>query len=191
VNAEGGLPRAVLDTNVIYSRVLHDLIGRIANDGFLEVVWSEELLAEAKKVLIENKPVEEAVAERWVNYMRAAFPDGEVDIAALQDGLDLSHFTKDPADEHVCALALAANAAYLFTFDDGFYSPALSEYSISVESPDEFLTSTLAENPRAIGRLVEAQADDWGGRQVDDLLDALERAKVPNFVARAREELVD
>jgi hypothetical protein len=54
------IPRLVIDTNVIYSRVLHELIGRLAREArVFDVVWSDELLAEAKRVLIANKPVDE------------------------------------------------------------------------------------------------------------------------------------
>lgn len=49
-------PRAVIDADIIYSRVLHDLMGRVADDlGLPDLVWSQELLAEAKQALIERK----------------------------------------------------------------------------------------------------------------------------------------
>jgi hypothetical protein len=39
-------PRAVLDVDIIYSRVLHDLMGRIARRlRLLDLVWIEDLLA--------------------------------------------------------------------------------------------------------------------------------------------------
>jgi hypothetical protein len=38
-------PKAVLDTNVVFSRVLHELFGRAATTGeLLELIWSEELV---------------------------------------------------------------------------------------------------------------------------------------------------
>jgi hypothetical protein len=44
------LPRAVLDTDVIYSRVLHELIGRLAyQERLLTLIWSDELLNEASE----------------------------------------------------------------------------------------------------------------------------------------------
>ena len=49
--------RAVLDANVIFSRVLHELIGRLAREARLfDLIWSEALLAEAKRALIDAKP---------------------------------------------------------------------------------------------------------------------------------------
>ena len=36
-------PRAVLDAAIIYSRVLHELMGRVADDlRLFDLVWSEE-----------------------------------------------------------------------------------------------------------------------------------------------------
>jgi hypothetical protein len=38
-------PHAVLDTDIIYSRVLHELMGRLARRlRLLDLFWSEELL---------------------------------------------------------------------------------------------------------------------------------------------------
>ena len=89
--ARPGLPRAVLDSNVIFSRVLHELLGRCAGQArLLDLIWSDELLAEAKRVLQERKPMPEAAAERWVSLMREAFPDGRVDPSTLASDVDLS-----------------------------------------------------------------------------------------------------
>jgi len=67
------VPRAVLDSNVIFSRVLHELLGRAAGEARLfDLVWSEELLTETKRALIEEKPTSDAVAERWVNQLSRA-----------------------------------------------------------------------------------------------------------------------
>ena len=84
-------PRAVLDSDVIFSRVLYELFGRAAaTAGLLTLLWSDELLAEAKRALIERKPLTAAVADRWIGYLRQSFPDGRVKIIARPPGVDLS-----------------------------------------------------------------------------------------------------
>lgn len=124
--SETAIPRAVLDTNVIFSRVLHELFGRLAREARLfDVIWSDELLAEAKRTLIEKKPTTEPIAARWVGYLGAAFPHGRVDIGTLSADVDLSTFTGDPGDQHICALALAGNAQLLITLDESFEREAL------------------------------------------------------------------
>jgi len=48
-----GPPRAVLDSDVVFSRVLHDLLGRHATGPrLLTLIWSDELLAEARSALV-------------------------------------------------------------------------------------------------------------------------------------------
>jgi len=67
--------RAVLDTDVIFSRVLYELFGRLAlQQRLLTLVWSDELLAEAERVLAARKPLPAAVAAQWVGYLREVFP---------------------------------------------------------------------------------------------------------------------
>jgi hypothetical protein len=103
------LPRAALDSNVIFSRVLHELFGRVAAEArLLDLFWGEPLLTEAERVLIERKPVPPRVAARWVSYPRQAFPGGEVDINKLDPAIDLATLTSDSDDQHICAVAILA-----------------------------------------------------------------------------------
>jgi hypothetical protein len=61
----------VLDAEVIFSRVLHELVARLATElQLLTLIWSEELLEEATAALVERKPVAPEVASRWVGYLR-------------------------------------------------------------------------------------------------------------------------
>src|SRR4051795_2094157 len=120
--------RVVLDSSVIFSRVLHELFGRLALEaGLFDLVWSDELLAECKRVLIERKPVSELVAERWVGYLRDAFPAGRIEISEVPGAVDLRATTSDPDDEHVSALAILAAPCRLVTLDEGFDAAALAK----------------------------------------------------------------
>ncbi len=186
----GRVPRAVLDSNVIFSRVLHELFGRAAREARLfDLLGSDELLAEAKRTLIEGKPMPPAAAERRVSYLRDAFPDGRTEIAHRLQEVDLRTLTRDPDDEHVCALALAGAAQLLISFDDGYVRDALLGYGTTVIKPDAILAPTFDEQPGLFLSILERQAGAWGGRSVTELLDALERADVPVFVSKARAAL--
>lgn len=184
----GALPRAVLDSNVICSRVLHELMGRLAHDARLfDLVWSDALIAEAKRVLIEYKGLEASVAERWVDYMRTAFPTGHLDPSVLPAEIDLSTLTRDPDDEFVCALVIAGHARLLFTFDRGYLRAALGAFGVEVHSPDAWLSDVVDQEPALFATLIPRQAASWGGgRPVAELLEALERASVPVFASKAR-----
>lgn len=181
------LPRAVLDSNVIFSRVLHELLGRAAASlRLLDLIWSDELLAETERVLIEHKPLTPAQAARWVGYLRDSFPEGRVDLVGVE--LDLSALSDDPDDEHVCALTVAGQATYLFTFDRGYLRDALAANGVQVVSPDVFLSQAIDDEQGAFEALIEEQAEHWGGgRPVAELLAAFERANVPVFAGKARQ----
>jgi predicted nucleic acid-binding protein len=171
-------PRAVLDTDIIYSRVLHELMGRVASRlRLLDLFWSAELLVEARKALVETKGLAGEIAQRWVDYLPQSFPAGRTEVDDVLGAIDLSSLTTDPGDHHVCALAIAAKADYLFTHDRGYLRDGLREHGIEVAAPDAFLHLAFESQPQGMIDIIELQAATWaGGRPVEDLLAALERA---------------
>lgn len=183
-----GSPRAVLDSDIIFSRVLHELMGRVGQRlGLLDLVWSEELLAEARRSLVENKGLSDNAAARWVGYLPQNFPDGETVLAGAAASVDLGALTDDPGDHHVCRLAITSGAAYLFTHDRGYLGSALQGHGVEVTAPDPFLAAAFDEASEGFLDLLERQAADWaGGRSIDELLAAIERAGAAGFAGKAR-----
>lgn len=183
--------RAILDADIIYSRVLHELMGRVADDlRKLDLVWSDQLLAEATRVLVERKGLAEAVAKRWVDYLPAAFPAGRTDIEEALASAELDNLTTDPGDRHICALAIASGADYLFTHDRGYLRDGLLAHGVNVASPDSFLVGVLEDQPHGMLDLLVLQASTWaGGRTIEEPIDAIERAGAVVFAAEARRSL--
>jgi predicted nucleic acid-binding protein len=181
-------PRAVLDADIIYSRVLHELMGRVAKRlRLFDLVWSEELLAEARRALVEKKGLAEGVASRWVDYLPQNFPAGATNVEEDMVRVDLDALTVDLQDQHVCALAITSGADYLFTHDRGYLTNGLRQYGVEVTAPDPFLAAAFDADAEAMLTLLELQASGWaGGREVEELLDALERAGAPLLVAKVR-----
>lgn len=175
--------RAVLDADIIFSRVLHELIGRLAvGPRLFDLIWSDELLDEAKSSLVDQKGLPDDAAEAWVDHMRREFPNGRVDPADVADDLDVRSLTRDPEDAHICALAIAGNAELLFTFDRGYLKEPLRGHGVEVPDIDRFLVDHCKQQPEVFARIVERQADVWsGGHPVDELLAAFSRANVPRF----------
>jgi predicted nucleic acid-binding protein len=184
-------PRAILDADILYSRVLYDLMGRIATSmRELDLVWSDQLIDEATRVLRTRKGLPANAAERWVSYLQTAFPDGRVDISDTLTDDTLSDLTSDPDDRHICALAVASEARYLFTADRGYLRDKLANIGVTTMHPDQFLTHLLAREPSAVLDTLEAQARAWaGGRSITELIDALERANATQFAGCARRAL--
>lgn len=184
-------PRAVLDVDIIYSRVLHELMGRVARRlRLLDLFWSEELLAEARRSLMEKKGLSIDIAQRWVDRLPQNFPAGQIEIDEALDTIDLSSLTSDSGDHHVCALAIASNADYLFTHDRGYLREGLRRHGIEVTTPDLFLAPAFDAQPQGMLEIVELQANTWaGGQTIEDLLAAIERAGVSVFADKARRAL--
>lgn len=183
----------MLDTDVIFSRVLHELIGRIATElRLLTLIWSDELLAEAERTLLKRKDLPTIAAQRWVSYLREAFPEERINLADLPAGTDLTRFTTDSEDQHICALTIIGGADLLLTFDRGYLDGPLGEQGIQVLDPDKYLCDTFDQEPSAILRVIRDQANVWGGgRSIDDLLDALSRAGASGFTRKVRLTLAD
>jgi len=164
-------------------------MGRVARRlELLDLVWSKELLAEARRSLVEKKGLSEDAAARWVGYLSQNFPDGEPEnLTGAAASVDLSALTDDPDDHHVCRLAIASGAAYLFTHDRGYLRSTLQGHGVEVTAPDSFLTTAFDEASEGFLDLLERQAADWaGGRSVDELLAAIERAGAAEFAGKAR-----
>lgn len=184
-------PRAVLDADIIYSRVLHELMGRVAKRlRLLDLVWSEELLAEAKRALVQRKGLADDVAQRWVDHLSEHFSAGRTDIEEALTSVELDALTSDPGDRHVCALVIASGADYLFTHDRGYLRDPLAAHGTVVIAPDPFLVSALDNQPQGMLDLLELQASIWaGGRPIGELLDAIARAGAELFASKARRSL--
>jgi predicted nucleic acid-binding protein len=181
-------PRAILDTDIIYSRVLHEFMGRVARRlRLIDLFWSDELLAEARNSLIEKKGLPVDVAQRWVDYLPQNFPAGHTKIDEALSTIDLSSLTSDPGDHHVCALVIASNADYLFTHDRGYLHDGLRRHDVEVTTPDTFLATAFDTQPRGMLEILELQASTWaGGRPIEELLAAIERAGTPTLADKIR-----
>lgn len=180
--------RVVLDANILFSRVLHELMGRAGTAGLFAVVWSEELLHETRRVLVERRGLAVEIAEQWVDLVRQNFPDGECDIGDLQPDIDLSRYTPDPDDQHVCALAIVAGAGMLVSADRDFRSERLAtEHGVTVRTPDAHLVGLLDDgNNDMMVELLETWAGSRDDTTVDQLLDKIENAGCGRFAARVR-----
>jgi predicted nucleic acid-binding protein len=178
-------PRAVLDTDIIYSRVLHELMGRVAARlRLLDLFWSEELLTETRKTLVETKGLASGIAQRWVDYLPQNFPAGRMAVDEVLSAIDLSNLTTDPGDPHVCALAMAAKADFLFTHERGYLRDGLREHGIEVAAPNVFLHLAFESQPQGMIDIIELQAATWaGGRPVEICSPRLSARELPSAPA--------
>lgn len=182
------LRRVLLDTNVCFPISLLDLMLRLDEAAFHEVVWTEDLLAELAGVWVEKGARSSESAARVCDDIRRAFADQEVPRAAY-DHLVESMPGEDPADHPHAAAAVARAPSTIVTANTAdFPSGPLAELGVTVVRPDDYLCGLLDEDADAVVEVVVEMAADRRNppMSVDEVLDALERAGMKRFAAAAR-----
>jgi hypothetical protein len=93
----------VLDASVLYQELIRNLLLWIAAEGGLDPFWTERILDETRRNLIEDGVLEPEQWERLRAAMLAAFPDAILDQAAA-DAIE-HEMPNDEKDRHVLAAA--------------------------------------------------------------------------------------
>jgi hypothetical protein len=182
------LRRVLPDTNVCFPISLLDLVLRLDEAAFHQVVWTEDLLAELAGVWVAKGARSKASAQKVCDDIRRAFSDQEVprgDYAHLVDTMP----GNDPADHpHAAAAAAVAPAVLLTANTADFPAAALAELGVTVQTPDAYLCELLEEHGDALLEVVAEMAEDRRNptMTVDEVLDALERSGVRRLVAGLR-----
>ena len=96
--------QAVLDANVLLPAPLRDTLLRLAEADLYVPRWSERILDEVAKNLVESGRTDTARAARVTETMAAAFPEAMAPtsvISTIEPAM-----TNDPKDRHVLAAAV-------------------------------------------------------------------------------------
>jgi predicted nucleic acid-binding protein len=182
--------KVVLDANVLYPFSLRDTLLRLAERELYVLAWSERILDEVSRNLIEDGHADEATAARLQAAMRSAFPEALVDadaIAATEPAM-----TNDPGDRHVLATAVVAGAEGIVTFNARhFPAAALAPFGKQQIDPDDFLCTLVdIDGPSVADTIVEQAADlSRPPLSAAQLLDLLQLGRVGTFAGRIREML--
>jgi hypothetical protein len=182
------LRRVLPDTNVCFPISLLDLILRLDEAAFHEVVWTEDLLDELAAVWVAKGARSKASAQKVCDDIRTAFASQEVprgDYGHLVDAMP----GKDPADHPHAAAAVAVAPAVLLTANTAdFPAAALAELGVTVLTPDAYLCALLEPHGDSLLEVVAEMAEDRRepAMTVDEVLNALERSGVSRLVAGLR-----
>ena len=147
----------VYDACVLYSAPLRDLLLRVARAGLVRARWSDQILDECFRSILEGRPDLNAGAlERTRSLMNRAIADCMVSgYEGLIDGLTLP----DPNDRHVLAAAVRAGAQMVVTFNlKDFPDEALAPYGVEAKHPDDFIIDQIGLAPGAIVNVIVEQA---------------------------------
>ena len=174
----------VLDACVLIPMALCDTLLRTADAGLYRLHWSEDILKEVRRNLVEEELATEQGAQDRVSIMRQAFPEAMV--VGYHEIVD--SMTNDPKDRHVLATAVTAGAQVIVTHNlRDFPEPALRLYNVEAQSPDDFLINLYDFSPHVVVSTLQAQANalQRPPMTMADLLDGLTK-HVPSFIEMIR-----
>jgi predicted nucleic acid-binding protein len=182
--------KVVLDANVLYPFSLRDTLLRLAERELYVLAWSERILDEVSRNLVDDGRADAGTAARLQAAMRSAFPEALVDadaIAAIEPAM-----TNDPGDRHVLATAVVAGAEGIVTFNSRHFPTAtLAPFDTQRINPDDFLCTLLDIDGPTVADVIAEQAADLRRPPLTpaQLLDLLQLGRVERFAGRMREML--
>ena len=144
---------AVYDACVLYSASLRDFLLCLAEDKLITPFWSEQILDEWIRNLLQNRPdLKREKLERTCREMDFYFPN------SLVQGYEFIIPTltlPDSDDRPILAAAIHVQANYIVTFNlKDFPKKALQPFGIEAVSPDEFIVRLIRLAPPAVLHVV-------------------------------------
>lgn len=162
---------AVLDADVLFPMVLRDTLLRAAAAGCFRIHWSDRILDEVMRNLVEDygMPPDKATALRAV--MDEAFPDATV--GGWED-IELG-MANHPKDRHVAAAAVAIGATTVVTSNIRDFAPLPP--GIVAMRPDQFLCELFRTKRAELLGALEAQVAAYRrpGMSIHELLERLDK----------------
>jgi predicted nucleic acid-binding protein len=171
---------ATLDTCVLIPSRLRDTLLDAADDGLYQCRWSDDILHELRRNLIEEHVNPEGAA-RLIASMNEHFPEALVTRRAYGKLIDA--MTNHPKDRHVLAAAVASDSTIIITDNTrDFPHTALAPHGIAVRTADQFLVELFSVAPDRMRRLIRRQAAGYAmpAMTVGELLQRLQKS-VPDF----------
>lgn len=171
-----------VDSCVLYSAMLRDVLLRAAEIDLLRVRWSARVLQEVSGALARQRNIPEHKLARLHAHMNTAFPDALVDVPLMHiAGLP------DSGDHHVVAAAYACDAQFVLTMNvRHFPESVLAPLSLAVIDPDSLFCGLLEKDPAGVIQAVSAAAESKMRPPMDaqEVLESL-RVVAPRFAQRA------
>ena len=176
--------KAVLDACVIYPSVLREILMGVAARGLYEPLWSDRILREWVLATAKLGPLVQMQAEGEALRMRAEFPRAMI---REQADIEARLLLPDAGDVHVLAVAIAAHADCIVTFNArDFPRHVLAEDGIARRDPDSLLWELWSGDAAAVEAVVagvHGVAEQMAGQDLP-LKALMKRAQLPKL-ARA------
>lgn len=102
------------DANILFSRTLRDYVLYVADEGAIEIHWSQQFLDEVSRNLQENLGFSRDNTTRLEELMNDYIEYALIDVDPT-DLATVDHVEMDAKDRHVLAAAISADADILLT----------------------------------------------------------------------------
>lgn len=171
-------PIVLLDANVLFPFFLRDTLLCAAEQSCCRIHWSDKILDEMARNLVEQERVTEDAAKRLQQFMERAFPDAKVEGWEHREAEMKNHVK----DRHVAAAAHHISASIIVTSNlkDFKNLPA----GLRAVAPDAFLLELFKTMPEQVIAALKVQTSTYRRppSTVEDLLPVLAKT-LPKFAA--------
>lgn len=176
------------DSNVLYPISVANLTLRLGDLKIHEVLWSEDLLGEVERVLVDRKGLTLDQARYFCDCIRDAFPEGEVSRA------DYGHLvgsrTGSDVDDRVHSAAAVGCGATILLTSNTRHFPKRDLGNVRRATPDEYFMEVLDAYPDEVLTLLhEMGSERRHPESIAQTLAALERAGLKQFARQVGQHL--
>jgi uncharacterized protein YeeX (DUF496 family) len=170
----------VLDACVLIPMTLRDVLLRAADAGLYRPRWTDTILDEVKRNLLDAGVPSEEKAQKLVDTIAHYFPEAMI----TEDYEAIIHaMNNDPKDRHVLAAAVVSGSRLIITENlRDFPEAALEPFGVQAQAPDAFLIYLLDLAPAPMVEIIKEIAADRRNppSTAHQVLDALAK-RTPNF----------
>lgn len=178
---------AFLDACALVPIAQADTLLRLAEGGLYRPLWSHTVLAETVAALETVHPdmKDTGAARKRVDVIRQYFVD-----ACVEDWHHVLEVVNlpDPNDRHVVAAAFKGRADVIVTANvKDFPACELKRFSLSAQTPDEFLLNQLDLAPQLVMEILQCQAEAAKNPQMQlgELFERLHKCGAAEFAKAA------
>lgn len=175
------------DACVLYPAPLRDLLLRLSVKGLVQARWSDQILDEVFRNILDNRPeLQASHLQRTRDLMNKAIQGA---LVTGYEGLIAGLALPDDDDRHVLAAAIRAGAQVIVTANlSDFPADKLAPYGIEAQHPDAFVMHQLDLAVGVVCNVVveQAAALKHPPLTVGEVLDALRDNGLVQTVAQLR-----
>lgn len=183
--------RVFIDTSELYPFTIMDVLLTMSEELLFTWVWTDELLAEWERVIVEDGLRTSESARSVTDAVRTWFSASRIEPATYRDKVT-ADLSPDPDDRVHVAACLNGGADVLLTRNTkDFLVEHLVRAGVRVMTADAYLIELLRRRPSASHGAFVATAAARRRPPVSpcELADRIDRAGTPAFAARMRRRL--